>query len=206
MSGITVTGDQVVVIVAVLVSLVLIAVAGRVLLAAAVIVGMPMAGDPLPVGQHHPGVGGPRGPGAVGRVHAGRRADRHDRPGLGVASPARWWSAMSTDDTEPPTGTSVQKRPPAELVSRPTTLAGARRTDIVPGPAGALRDRSTQRGSGGARLAHPHRAALAGPQQPDLSAGRGVGADPPRLGSTHPRPVRTTTPHRGGGRGSGPAG
>ena len=28
---------------------------------------------------------------------------------------------MSTDDTEPTTGTSVQKRPPAELVSRPTT-------------------------------------------------------------------------------------
>ena len=39
MSGITVTGDQVVLILAVLVSLVLIAVAGRVLLAAGVIVG-----------------------------------------------------------------------------------------------------------------------------------------------------------------------
>jgi hypothetical protein len=39
MSGITVTGDQVVVILAVLLTLVMIAVAGRVLLAAAVIVG-----------------------------------------------------------------------------------------------------------------------------------------------------------------------
>ena len=28
---------------------------------------------------------------------------------------------MSTDDTKPTTGTSIQKRPPAELVSRPTT-------------------------------------------------------------------------------------
>jgi len=30
-----------------------------------------MTTDPLLVGQHHPRVGGPRGPGAIGRVHAG---------------------------------------------------------------------------------------------------------------------------------------
>ena len=117
MNAITVTGDQVLVVLAVLLTVVLVAVAGRVLLAAAVIAGIQWLVIHYLAVKRHPGVGGARGARAAGRLHPGRRADRLDRARPVPAPPPRRWTAMSTDDTRVP-GTAVEKRPSAELATR----------------------------------------------------------------------------------------
>ena len=79
MDGFTVTGGQVLALLAVLLVVVLVAVAGRVLLAAAVIVGVQWTVITYWSDNTTLGVGGARGSGAAGRLHAGRRADRQHR-------------------------------------------------------------------------------------------------------------------------------
>ena len=111
---------------------------------------------------------------------------------------------MSTDDTKPTTGTSIPEATAGGTRQPPHHLHGARSRHGAGGRSDGIVRRSAGRVVPGSRTRTVLRWLVR--EQPDLSAGRGVGADPPRVGSTHPRSVRTTTPYRGGGRGSGPAG
>ena len=81
MDGFTVTGGQLLAVLGVLLVVVLVAVAGRVLLAAAVIVGAQWVVITYWAAEHDLGVGGARRPGAVGRLHPRGRADRQYRAG-----------------------------------------------------------------------------------------------------------------------------
>ena len=170
-----------------------------------------MAGDPLLVVQHHPGVGGRSGCPRCWPATRWRTPDRHDRARLGVPPPARRWSAMSTDDTRRPTtrrhrGDALDKRPSAELVSQPPHLRARPSAHRSRGRRVLYaRLRATQRGRVGARLARPEvlrwlvRNSLLYPLTGVWVLTRRV------VGGAHQRPLRTADARRGSGRGSGPA-
>ena len=217
MNGFTVTGDQVLVVLAVCLVIVLIAVAGRVLLAAAVIAGIQwlvihyLASNTTLVWV---ALGCAR---AAGGLHPGRRADRLDRARLVVPQPARRWSAMSTDNIPDDTrrrdrrpdasapGAALDKRPSAAVATRPDARLD-RPARARSGPQllhARLRRRRPDGGS--TRSRRSGGAAVAGPQQRAVPADRGVGADPAVVGGAHQRPLRTADARRRSRWGSGPA-
>ena len=164
--GIMINGDQVLVLLAVCLAVLAVAVAGRVLLAAAVIACIQWLVIHYLASNNHAGVGGARGARAAGGLHPGRRADRLDRARLHLPQASRRWSAMSTDNI------------PDDIPDDATNGAGCRGTRCRAGQATVRRGRDPTPTPGSTGRQRAPRAAGAARQSCGSDTKSG-GSDPP---------------------------